>query len=150
MKKLYTIGYGGRSKEQFQNILKENDIGLIIDIRARPTGFRGCYTNYNDKTKGIEKMLHKAGIKYIWYEKLGNKFRFSKDWEEMEMRYTRYLNEIRESLVQFFESIHEQIECSSTRKGICIMCAEKNPERCHRSIVAKFFEKEGVEIINLV
>ena len=34
--KVFTIGYGGRGKEDFLSLLKANDVRPVVDIRLRP------------------------------------------------------------------------------------------------------------------
>lgn len=64
--KLYTIGYEGRTMQEFISKLKEHDITVVCDVRAIATSrrleFRKC-------ALGIA--LFKNGIEYHHYPDLG-------------------------------------------------------------------------------
>ncbi len=83
MKKLFTIGYGGRSPNasDFLSILKENNIAAVVDVRLRPNrAYSGAYVKAKSENKGIQLKLKTVGIKYYSFKELGNHFMESEDW----------------------------------------------------------------------
>jgi len=34
--KIFTVGYGGRKRDGFINILKKNDVRIVVDVRLKP------------------------------------------------------------------------------------------------------------------
>ena len=57
-KSFYTIGYGGRKKDEFIQLLSENPIQIIIDVRLSPDrSSMGYAKKAKTSDKGIEKIL---------------------------------------------------------------------------------------------
>lgn len=62
MKKAFTVGYGNRDFEQFVNLLKENLIEVVCDVRSSPYSKR--FGNFNRETLQIS--LQSFLIKYVF------------------------------------------------------------------------------------
>jgi uncharacterized protein (DUF488 family) len=138
--KVFTIGYGGRSKEEFLSLLKSNSINTVVDIRLRPDrSSMGFWSKAKTSDKGIEGWLSGAGIGYKSLIELGNIFLDYPDWQQ---RYEKLLNSCGELLIQQLLNISGPI---------CLLCAERRIEDCHRKIVAEFLAKHyGAEFYHLV
>ena len=137
--KLYTIGYGARTAEEFIGMLKAKGIRLIVDIRLRPDrASMGIWTKAKTPDKGIEKLLSQAEIGYRSLIELGNLFLEFEDWQD---RYQRLLDAAGELLVS---------RLSGTADPFCLLCAEKRVAECHRRQVADFLvRKWGAEVEHL-
>lgn len=62
---IFTIGYGGRSREEFLDILQKNGVRTVVDVRLRPDRASiGIWVKVKTADKGIEKTLFDAGIEY--------------------------------------------------------------------------------------
>ncbi len=138
--KIFTIGYGGRSREEFLSLLKINNINTIVDIRLRPDRARiGFWSKAKTPDKGIEGWLSEAGIEYNSLIELGNIFLEYPDWRQ---RYEQLLNSCGELLTQRLVDIPGMI---------CLLCAERRVEDCHRMLVAEFLAKHyGAEVHHLI
>ena len=131
----YTIGYGGRKPQEFLDLLKHKGVKLIIDVRLRPDrASMGSYARAKSQDKGIQKLLTTAGINYISVVELGNIFLEYTDWRE------RY----RELLVRAGDLLTQRLENVSF--PFCLMCAEKSPAECHRSLIAEYLVSMGHEV----
>ena len=136
---IYTIGYGGRGREEFVEALKKHGIELIADVRMTPNrASMGMYVKAKTPLKGIERMLGEAGIEYVWMEELGNP-----DREDPEM--TLYRTVIWQELPQRTQRLAELAKT----KAACLLCAEKDVCRCHRGIIGDFLRRAGWEVIDL-
>jgi uncharacterized protein (DUF488 family) len=137
--KVFTIGYGGRSKEEFLTLLKSHNINTVVDIRLRPdrAGI-GFWAKAKTADKGIEDWLSEAGIVYKSLIELGNIFLEYPDWQQ---RYEKLMNSCGELVTQRLINISGPI---------CLLCAERRVDGCHRKLVAEFLAKHhGAEIYHL-
>jgi len=136
--KVFTIGYGGRHPQEFITILKENGVITLVDVRLLPerSSF-GSYKKVKESSKGIERLLSDAGIKYVWMRELGNIYMGSDDWRE---KYRLLLET---------EGDRRTERLLSLQFPICLLCAEKDPDGCHRGIIAKHLASRGFEIEHL-
>lgn len=139
MMKVFTIGYGGREKDQFLSLLKANCVRTVVDIRLRPDrASMGIWVKAKTPDKGIESWLAKAGIEYRSIIELGNIFLDCPDWQE---RYKKLLDSCGELLTERLMEIPGPI---------CLLCAEKHVSECHRQQVASFLaECKGAEVHHL-
>lgn len=136
MRTVFTIGYGGRGKDDFLALLKSNGVTTIVDIRLRPDrASMGIWVKAKTSDKGIEKWLADSGIGYKSLIELGNLFLECSDWRE---RYQQLLASSGRLLVERLEGLPEPI---------CLMCAEKRFDECHRQLVAAYLaEHKGAQI----
>jgi uncharacterized protein (DUF488 family) len=142
--KLSTIGYEGIKPDRFFNILDENCISTLIDIREIPLSRKPGFSKGS-----LQKESNLHGIVYKHIPALGSPkvlreaYKVSGDWAEFYFRYSDYLNRQSESL----EILVRQIQVSNC----CLLCFEENPYRCHRSIIANKTKQiigDALEIIH--
>lgn len=139
MKTIYTIGYGGRKPTDFVEILSKASVQLVADVRLLPNrASMGSYVKAKSPERGIEKLLGEAGIAYQWLEELGNP-----DPKDPQMQ------SFRDLMTEEFDSRTEQLQKLATSQTVCLLCAEKDPERCHRSIVTSGLERRGWDAVHL-
>lgn len=125
--KVFTIGYGGRTKDAFLALLKTSGVRTVVDVRLRPDrASMGIWVKAKTPDKGIESWLAEAGIGYRSLIELGNLFLDYPDWQR---RYQELLDSSGDLLTQRLEEIPGPI---------CLLCAEKRVGECHRQQVASF------------
>ena len=130
--KFYTVGYGGRQPEDFLNLLKQKEIEAMVDVRLLPDRGRvRSYIKAKSPDKGIERLLREENIQYFWLVELGNIFMYRKDWREP---YGRLLDRAGDLLIKRLEEIS---------RPLCLMCAEKRVEECHRQLIADYLGRRG-------
>jgi len=129
---LFTIGYEGRSPDEYFALLKEARVTLLADLRANP----------NSRKKGFAKRAlaersSAEGIRYEHLPELGivsakrKGVKTRADYDALFERYEReWLPENGEAL----DRIRAWL-----RKGerVALTCFEKAPEECHRHCVVE-------------
>ena len=137
--KLFTIGYGGRTREDFIGLLKRNDVRTLVDVRLRPDrASMGIWVKAKTSDKGIEKTLIDAGIGYKSLIELGNIFLEFSDWQ---VRYRQLLDVAGELLIT---------RLAGLLGPLCLLCAEKRASECHRQEVAAYLAKnKGYDVQHL-
>lgn len=139
MQTIFTIGYGGRSKDEFLALLKAHGVKTVVDIRLRPDrASMGIWVKAKTADKGIESWLAAAGIGYRSLIELGNVFLDFPDWRP---RYEKLLAASGELLTERLTDLPEPV---------CLLCAEKRVAECHRKQVADFLvARHGAEVRHL-
>jgi len=120
--KLYTIGYGNRKPDELIKILKDAGVRFIIDVRRHDSGARLYQYRPGEP---IQKLLNEHGIGYEHWSFYGNYFR--NDWPQ---QYKRFLHRNREQINISIDDIF------AIGKPTCLLCAEIDHAKCHRSILA--------------
>lgn len=138
--KVYTIGHTNHTLDDFLKLLKKNNINCIVDVRSTPYS---KYTSQFNK-KEIKTFL---SINRIAYIHMGDEFGARRSDKEL---YTKegYLDfDKTRRDAEFLKGV-DRIK-SGCKKGynIALMCTEKDPIDCHRSImVSKGLIDNNIEV----
>ncbi len=123
---LYTIGYAGFPLDDFLSELRSKSIGAIIDVRSSPYSSR--FEQFN--ITNIKDILNKNKIYYLFLgDKLGAR---PKDISLYTDNCADFEKMSKSS--QFIDGC-KRIKEGLNKFSVCIMCAEKDPATCHRTIL---------------
>ena len=156
--KIATIGIYGWTLESFLAALRAANVQVVLDVRQR-RGVRGPEYAWANSFR-IQAALDNAGIDYRHHKELapttelrhvqygadarqgvGKRSRMELAPEYRE----RYLREVLDR-VDLGELVHE-LQAQGTA---ALMCVERDPEACHRSLIAEGLEAEyGVSVAHL-
>ena len=143
-KRIYTIGYAGFAINDFIDVLSELNIKIVIDVRSHPVS--AYYIDYNKDN--LEKTLQ---AKHIHYRNYSNEF----GARQSDLKF--YSNDGYLDFSKYVQSTQFRNGLERIKTGIAagfdfvLMCAEKNPAMCHRTImIAREFAKEGYEVIHIL
>lgn len=137
--KIFTIGYGGRSREEMINLLQSKGVRTLVDVRLRPDrASMGIWVKAKTADKGIEKTLADAGIGYRSLIELGNIFLEFENWQDL---YRQLLETSGELLTH---------RLSDLPQPVCLMCAEKLVSQCHRQQITEYLaNNKGAKVQHL-
>lgn len=138
---VYTIGYAGRSIDQFLSLLQENSITAIADVRSSP---RSHALAFNQET--LKSSLRQAGIFYVFLgRELGARSPDKNCYVNGKVQYDLL------AATDSFQSGLERVERGRYTHQIALMCAEKDPIECHRCIlVGRHLSSRGVPVRHIV
>jgi len=121
---IYTIGHSNHHIEGLLDLLRMHDIQTIADVRSRPFSRRNPQFNQD----AVKKSLWKAGIEYVHEgESLGGHPTQDDLYDnEGHVAYERLAN------ARDFRRGIKRIEDLATGTRLALMCAEQDPEDCHR------------------
>jgi uncharacterized protein (DUF488 family) len=134
---LFTIGYSAFQMKDFIDVLKQYGVNVIIDVRSLP--YSEYYEQYNKEN--IKRILKANNI---YYRNYSDEFG-ARQTEKQFFSSEGYLDFDLFTKSARFKHGFEKINLSLA-KGFCValMCAEKDPATCHRSImVSRAFHKNG-------
>ena len=123
---LFTIGYEGKSLEQFINELIQQD------VRKNPLSRKFGFS----KSK-LEHIVEKVGIQYIGIPDLGidsEKRASLESPEDYRILFISYRTTL-PSKTQFLDQIYDLL---ISKMRVALMCYEKEPEMCHRSVIRNY------------
>ena len=144
--KLYTIGFAGKSAEQFFELLISHGVTTLIDARLNNKSQLAGFTKVKDFPYLLKQV---AGVEYHYAsplaptkELLDGYKEGNVQWSEYETIYNTLLND--RSL--------DTLSPHTIENG-CILCSEPTADQCHRRLAAEFLQAKypefAIEIIHL-
>lgn len=143
---IYTIGFAGKTAEQFFEPLKAAGIRQLVDVRLHNISQLAGFTKKSDlpyllkATGGID---YRHELLLAPNDEMLKAYR-SKEipWAEYE---TLYLDLLRE------RDVAHRLERGDWRPPLVLLCSEAKPDKCHRRLAAEYLQSEwsGVTVIHL-
>ena len=140
----YTIGFTKKSAEQFFNLLRDNHVKQLIDVRISNSSQLAGFAKGKDLEFFLKEICHipyKQVIDFAPTKELLDKWHKQEvSWTEYETIYTSILKErdiLRKHGIQQFD-------------GSCFLCSEETPENCHRRLLVEYMKKLSTEDINII
>lgn len=146
MIKLYTIGFTGKSAENFFTLLTDNKIEKIVDTRINNTSQLSGFAKGSDLkffSNKIGNIGYEHKIDFAPTKELLSKYREKKlSWQNYETEYLNLLD---------IRRIAQKINIDDLHKN-CLLCSEHTPEKCHRRLLAEYLKhiRNDIEIIHLI
>ena len=152
MVRVFALGHSTRPVEKFVLMLRAHSIHMLVDIRTVPK------SRHNPQFDGdaLRATLREAGIRYVQMKDLGGLRRPVKGsltnagWVNDSFRgFADYMQTPR-----FAAAVGKLVRLARGAGGnegsnVAIMCAEGNPFRCHRSLVADALEARRVRVVHI-
>lgn len=139
---IYTIGHSTHSINKFLNLIKLHQIEVVADVRSSP--YSKINSQYNREE--LKNSLKGANILYVFLgQELGARSDNPGCYVNDKVQYNLL------SKTELFQSgISRLIEGASTYR-VALMCAEKEPLDCHRTIlIAHELDKRGIEVMHIL
>jgi len=142
---IFAIGHSTRPLEQFTALLAAHDIHTLADIRTVPKSRHN--PQYAQDVLAVQ--LPAAGVRYVHLKALGGLRRPLPDspnsaWQNTSFRgYADYMQ------TPEFDAALADLLRLSDEGNVAMMCAEGNPFRCHRLLVADALYARGVPVYHI-
>jgi len=144
--RVYTIGYKGKSLQEFIEQLRAAGVDAVIDIRLRNTSHLAGYTKRDDLAYLLQEGF---GIAYEHHPELAptpeirDAYLADKDWAAYVAQFLPLLHE------RHAETVGKDI--LARYRSPCLLCAEPTAEHCHRRLVAEHWAAHlpGVAVVHL-
>lgn len=139
---IYTVGHSNHAIEHFLGLLQGPGITLLADARSTP------YSRFNPqfRREALITTLQKSDIEYLFLgEELGARSKDRSCYDEGRVSYRRL------AASELFRQGIERLQAASKTHRVAIMCAEKDPLDCHRTIlVARELVERGVSVAHIL
>jgi len=132
---LYTIGYEGLDQSQFIAHLMRYRVNVVADVRKLPISRKKGFSK-----SALAETLRSTSIDYLNFRGLGapkeirNELQQSGDYNRFFKKYEDNITDKEDHL----KSIYSLVNCG---KKVALLCFERDPEKCHRKVVAKKIQK---------
>ena len=127
---VWTVGYSGRDRGEFIDLLRKHDIQLVVDVRRFPTSKKPDFCKGN-----LERWLKEEGVNYVWLgETLGGYRRGG---------YKKYVDS------EVFKQGVEEVLRLARQYRLAIMCMERKVKYCHRRFIAGELRRRGVQVYDI-
>lgn len=145
----FTIGHSTRPLPEFVELLRSQDIGLVVDVRTVPRS----RTNPQYNRDVLPETLARYQIAYEHIPALGGLRRKSKDvaasvnafWENQSFH-----NFADYALTEAFHAGLAQLLALGHERRCAIMCSEAVWWRCHRRIIADYLIAAGETVFHIL
>ena len=144
---LFTIGHSNRNLNNFLEILHYQNIQQLIDVRSYPGSRR--FPTFN-RTR-LKLALEDEGITYTWLgHELGGLRRAKSGSPHTALAtdgfrgYADYMNS------PAFQHGMQRLTNLARNTKVTIMCAERDPCQCHRSMIADYLILNRWLVIHLI
>ena len=158
MRTVATIGVYGFTAERFLERLREAGVGALVDVRQR-RGVRGSEYAWANSTR-LQAALAEADIEYRHRKELA---------PTTELRQLQYRDDDRQGVgkrsrtqlareyrERYIAEILDSVDLDAvvaefpTDRATALMCVERDPEACHRSLIAeRLAARYGLEQLHL-
>jgi len=130
-----TIGHSNHAIERFLDLLTKGGVSLLVDVRSVPYSRR--FPQFGRER--LKKSLAEVGIDYVWQgAALGGKPEAGGSYDTLAAR-------------PEFGAALDRLTASCDDAMPCLMCAEKDPLDCHRTVlVSRRLAERGIAVEHLL
>ena len=123
---LLTIGHSDHEMPAFIDLLKLHKVEVVADVRSQP--YSKFHAQFNRET--LTEALKQHGVQYLFLGKeLGARRSEPEAYVGRQARYDRVCK------LPLFLSGLERLRSGVAKFRVALLCAEKDPIECHRSIL---------------
>jgi uncharacterized protein (DUF488 family) len=147
--KVYTVGHSTRPIAEFNALLSESAIRMVVDVRAIPRS----RTNPQFNRELLPGSLAEIGVRYEHIPDLGGRRRRQRDAQPSPN--TFWHNDSFRNYADYAatEAFHAGLGTLKTLAGefrCAIMCSETLWWRCHRRIISDYLIAAGVPVVHIM
>jgi len=137
-RRVFTIGHSNHEFAKLLGLLRQHGVTAVADVRSAPYSRR--YPQFS------REALAEAGITYVFLGKeLGARCDDPRCYENGSVKYDRLAR------TELFQSGLDRVERGTATHTISLLCAEKEPLDCHRTIlVSRHLEARGVTVVHIL
>ena len=123
---IFSIGHSNHSIDKFISLLEGSEINMVVDVRSAP--FSRMFPQFNQEA--LKKSLSDNSIGYLFLgDQIGGRSNDPDDYLDGQVIYKSLANK------ETFKTGIERLKEGSARYQIALMCSEKEPLDCHRTLL---------------
>jgi uncharacterized protein (DUF488 family) len=128
---LFTIGFTGKSAEEFFNLLASAAVTKVVDVRESRIGQLSGFAKFPDIAYFLDRLL---GIQYSHEPRFAptpeirDRYRVTKNWDEYERSFRLLMQE---------RELPHGIDPAAYEGNVALLCSEPTAEKCHRRLIGE-------------
>ena len=123
---IFSIGHSNHSIDKFLSLLESSKINMVVDVRSAP--FSSMFPQFNQET--LKKSLGENSIGYLFLgDQIGGRSNDPEDYLDGQVLYKALAQK------ESFKTGIERLVEGSAKYRIALMCSEKEPLDCHRTLL---------------
>lgn len=134
--RIFSVGYEGRSIEEFVDLLGTAGIGQVADVRDNPWSRKPGFTGSE-----LRSHLADASIGYVHLGDLGAPRAIRDGADDFLAAYRSHLDGQSDALEELVEAARD--------RPTAMMCLEADPADCHRQVIADRLRERGWTVIDV-
>lgn len=144
---VYSVGHGNRSGASLLELLVSAGIRRLVDVRTVPRSRRHPHFGYGP----LGAALQAAGIDYDWRGKpLGGLRRAVDTGRHAALKEPAFRAYAVHMEGAEFQAAASGLAAASPQGHVCMMCAEREPAQCHRSLISDWLVANGHQVVHLI
>ncbi len=144
MTTIHTIGHSNRSESEFFNMLRELAVSALVDVRAQPHSRR--HPQFD--SAALREACERSQIQYHWAGRQLGGMRSSNP-ESLHRALGRDLRGFADHMnSEAFRRATGQLVSLAEKVPVAVMCSERLPAACHRSLISDYLTWRGVEVVH--
>ena len=133
--KIYTIGFTGKTAEEFFGLLNSAEAKVLVDIRLHNRSQLAGFARRDHMPFFTERL---ADMCYVELPLLApdpdafKHYRKAREWDPFEEGYLRMLSD---------RGVVDAIDRRLFSGGVVMLCSEPTAEKCHRRLAAEYLKQ---------
>lgn len=145
-RKLFTIGYEQSRPDAVLRTLKDAKVQVLVDTRAVAASRKPGFSK-----RALAAALDEAGIAYLHVQKLGTPAEGRTAARTGKFAAMRRIYDKHLKTHDAVEAMDELLALARSGKRLCLLCFERDPAHCHRSIIAEIVhDRTGLAVVDLI
>jgi uncharacterized protein (DUF488 family) len=137
---LYTIGFTKKSAEEFFTILKNSGAKRLVDVRLNNSSQLAGFSKKDDLQFFLKAI---CGMEYVHLPELAPTQEMLDAYKNKQVDWAEYARRFMGLLA---ERKVDEVEAREILEDAVLLCSEPKPEKCHRRLVAEYFQKKWVDV----
>ena len=142
MESLFTVGHSTHTIERFKELLRLHSVNALVDVRSHP------HSRFNPQfnREALSSELRRCDIKYVFLGKeLGARSSDPRCYENGRASYDLIAQS------ELFQQGIQRVLNGAKNFRLALMCAEKDPLHCHRTIlVSRRLVERGADVNHIL
>jgi len=143
---LYTVGHSNRPIEELLGMLRAAGVNRLVDVRAIPRSRR--WPQYNGEA--LKRSLAAEGIEYAWRGDALGGFRKPVPGSPNVALDGAFQGFADHMETPAFAAALDELLAAAEDVPTAIMCAERLPAECHRSLITDYVLARGIAVVHLI